>query len=151
MANMDSADYEPSTWDWVAEQVEAYEASGGTQANTLRDTGIPIVIFTCVGHKTGKLRKVPVMRVEHEGEYAIVASKGGRPEHPGWYHNLVANPNIALQDGPEPVDMVVHEAQGAERAIWWQRAVEVFPTYADYEVSATGHGRVIPVLIASPA
>ena len=91
------------------------------------------------------------MRVEHEGEYAIVASKGGRPEHPGWYHNLVANPNIALQDGPEPVDMVVHEAQGAERAIWWQRAVEVFPTYADYEVSATGHGRVIPILIASPA
>ncbi len=142
--------YEPSTWDWVAEQVTAYESSGGTQANTLRESGIPIVVMTCRGAKTGKVRKVPVMRVEHGGQYAIVASKGGRPEHPGWYHNLVANPHVLVQDGPEPTDMMVHVAEGDERAAWWDRAVGVFPTYSEYEASATEHGRTIAVFIATP-
>ena len=102
-----TGDYEPSTWQWVADQAAAYEASGGTEANTLRDTGIPIIVMTTVGHKTGKVRKVPLMRVEHEGEYAIIASKGGAPAHPGWYHNLVADPHVMIQDGPEPFDTEV--------------------------------------------
>ena len=92
--------YGASTWDWVAEQVEAYEASGGAEANTLRDTGIPIIVMTTIGHKSGLVRKVPLMRVEHEGSYALIASKGGAPANPGWYHNLVANPTVLVQDGP---------------------------------------------------
>ncbi len=139
-------EYEPSTWDWVREQVEVYESSNGAQANTLRDTGIPIIVMTTVGHKTGKVRKVPLMRVEHEGEYAIIASKGGAPEHPGWYHNLVADPNVMIQDGPAPWDAVVRLVDGEERAAWWERAVSVFPNYADYEAKTD---RQIPVFIAS--
>jgi deazaflavin-dependent oxidoreductase (nitroreductase family) len=141
-------DYEPSTWDWVADQIERYEASGGTEANTLRDTGIPIIVFTCKGHKSGKVRKVALMRVEHEGEYALVASKGGAPAHPGWYHNLVADPDIMMQDGPEPWPAVAELVTGAERAAWWERAVEVFPTYADYEKKTE---REIPIFVARPA
>ena len=137
--------YEPSKWDWVREQAEAYEASGGTKANTLRDTGIPIIVMTCIGHKTGNVRKVPLMRVEHEGEYAIVASKGGAPSHPGWYHNLVADAHVMVQDGPAPHDYEVRLVSGDERAQWWDRSVAVFPTYADYAVKTD---REIPVFVA---
>lgn len=143
-------EYEPSTWDWVAEQVQEYEASGGTRANTLRDTGLPIIVMTTVGHKSGKVRKVPLMRVEHGGEYAIVASKGGAPDHPGWYHNLTADPHVMIQDGPEPFDAEVRLVTGDERAEWWERAVDAFSPYAEYEQKAATAERVIPVFIASP-
>ena len=139
-------EYEPSTWDWVREQVETYEASGGTEANTLRDTGIPIIVITTVGHKSGKVRKVPLMRVEHEGEYAIIASKGGAPAHPGWYHNLMADPNIMVQDGPAPYATQVRLVDGDERAAWWERAVAVYPPYAEYQEATD---RVIPVFISA--
>jgi deazaflavin-dependent oxidoreductase (nitroreductase family) len=139
-------EYEPSTWDWVAQQVDAYEASGGSQANTLRDTGLTIIVMTTVGHKTGKVRKVPLMRVEHDGEYAIVASKGGAPKHPGWYHNLVADPSVTIQDGPEPFEYEVRPVASDQRDIWWERAVAAFPTYAEYKDKAD---REIPVFIAT--
>src|ERR1041384_3287087 len=123
-------EYEPSALAWVRDQVAAYEASGGTEANTLRDTGIPVIIVTMKGVKSGKVRKIALMRVEHEGEYALVASYGGAPKHPVWYHNLVADPvNVEVQDGPEPFAVTVHEAEGDERAAWWDRAVAVFPNY----------------------
>lgn len=141
-----TGEYEPSTSSWVAEQVEAYEASGGTAANTLRDTGIPIIIVTMMGAKSGKVRKIGLMRVEHEGEYALVASKGGHPEHPDWYLNLVADPRVMIQDGPSPLDYTVREIDGAERDAWWARSVAAFPTYDEYAARA---GRLIPVLIAS--
>src|SRR4051812_24465057 len=141
-----AGEYEPSTWDWVREQVAEYEASGGTRANTLRDTGMPIVIVTTRGNKSGKLRKTALMRVEHDGEYALVASMGGAPKHPVWYHNLVADPTaVMIQDGPEPWDAEVHVAEGDERAEWWERAVAASPPYAEYQ---TKTDRVIPVLIA---
>ncbi|MEM9132374.1 MAG: nitroreductase family deazaflavin-dependent oxidoreductase [Actinomycetota bacterium] len=139
-------EYEPSTWDWVREQVEAYEASNGTEANTLRDTGIPIIVMTTVGHRSGKVRKVPLMRVEHEGEYAIVASKGGAPAHPGWYHNLMADPKVMIQDGPAPFHAEVRLVDGDERAAWWERSVAVFPRYQEY---AEATDRQIPVFVAS--
>lgn len=140
-------EYEPSTWDWVREQVEEYEASGGTRANTLRDTGLPIIIMTMIGHKSGKVRKAALMRVEHGGEYAIVGSKGGAPEHPGWYHNLMADPRVAIQDGPAPVACDVRIVTGEERAIWWERSVKAFTPYAEYQEKTD---REIPVFIASP-
>ncbi|MEL7157099.1 MAG: nitroreductase family deazaflavin-dependent oxidoreductase [Actinomycetota bacterium] len=139
-------DYEPSTWDWVREQVEVYEGSNGAQGNTLRDTGLPIIVMTTVGHKSGKVRKVPLMKVEHEGEYAIVASKGGAPAHPGWYHNLLADPNVMIQDGPAPFDAVVRLVDGDERAAWWERSVAAFAPYAEYQEKTD---REIPVFIAS--
>ena len=138
--------YVPSSMQWVSDQVEAYERSGGTEANTLRDTGIPVVIVTMRGKSTGNIRKIALMRVEHEGEFALVASIGGAPSNPGWYHNLVADPhNVTVQDGPSPFAVTVREVKGDERAKWWQRAVEVFPTYAEYERKTD---RVIPVLVA---
>ncbi len=143
-----SGDYEPSTASWVADQVAAYEASGGKEANTLRDTGLPVVVVTMRGHTSGKLRKIALMRVEHDGEYALVASKGGAPEHPAWYANLVADPHVTVQDGETPVDMTVHEATGDERAVWWERAVAAYPSYADYQKRTD---RVIPLFVASPA
>ena len=146
----ENREYEPSSWGWVADQVAEYEASGGERANTLMDTGIPIIVMTTVGHKTGKIRKVPLMRVEHGGEYAIIASKAGMPNHPGWYHNLVADSNVSIQDGPEPRSFTVRELDGDERAEWYARGVAVYPDYADYEVSAAEHGRVIPVFVATP-
>lgn len=146
----DGPDYEPSTWDWVAEQVREYEASGGTKANTLRDTGIPIIVMGCIGHRSGKLRKVPLMRVEHGGEYAIIASKGGAPAHPGWYHNLVADPEVTIQDGPEAEPFVVRELSGDERAEWYARGEAVFPNYTAYATDAASHGREIPVFVATP-
>lgn len=143
-------EYEPSTIGWVREQIAEYEASGGRRANTLRDTGIPIVVVTMRGASSGKVRKIALMRVEHDGAYALVGSYGGRPEDPAWCHNLRAHPLITIQDGPAPLDHTVREVTGDERATWWERSVAVFPTYADYEVSATGHGRVIPVFVADP-
>jgi F420H(2)-dependent quinone reductase len=140
--------YVPSSADWVREQVEAYEASGGTKANTLRETGIPIIVVTMVGNRSGDVRKIALMRVEHEGEYALVASYGGRPSHPVWYYNLLADPtNVTVQDGPEPFPVTVREVTGNERAAWWERSVAVFPTYAQYQ---TKTDRQIPVLVAKP-
>lgn len=142
-----TGEYEPSTWEWVRQQVEDYESSGGTRGNTLRDTGLPIIIMTTVGHRSGKVRKVPLMKVEHGGEYAIIGSKGGAPEDPAWVANLKADPNVTIQDGPEPFDAVVRLVDGEERAAWWERAVAAFPPYADYEAKTD---RTIPVYIASP-
>jgi deazaflavin-dependent oxidoreductase (nitroreductase family) len=144
-----TGEYEPSPSQWVRDQVEAYEASGGAEANTLLDTGLPIIIVTTRGNKSGKIRKTPLMRVEHEGSYALVASQGGAPSHPVWYHNLVGDPSaVEIQDGPEPWDAVVREVDGDERAEWWERAVAAYPPYADYQKRTD---RVIPVLVASPA
>ena len=143
-----TGEYEPSTWDWVREQVDTYEATGGREANTLRDTGIPVVIVTSRGASSGKLRKFALMRVEHEGEYALVASVGGAPNHPGWYHNLLAEPLVMIQDGPEPREYTTHIDEGVERAAWWDRAVAVLAPYAEY---AKKTERVIPVFVATPA
>jgi deazaflavin-dependent oxidoreductase (nitroreductase family) len=142
-----TGDYEPSASDWVREQVDTYEASGGTEANTLLDTGIPVIVVTSVGATTGKLRKFALMRVEHDGEYALVASKGGAPEHPGWYHNLVAEPLVMIQDGPEPHDYTTRIVEGDERAEWWERSVAVYPPYAEYQEKTD---REIPVFVATP-
>jgi deazaflavin-dependent oxidoreductase (nitroreductase family) len=140
-------EYEPSALDWVREQVEEYEASGGTRANTLRNTGIPVIIVTMKGAKSGKIRKIALMRVEHDGEYALVASYGGAAKHPVWYHNLVADPGaVQIQDGPEPFDVTVRDVTGEERAAWWARAVAVFPSYAEYQAKTD---REIPVLVAT--
>jgi deazaflavin-dependent oxidoreductase (nitroreductase family) len=140
-------EYEPSTWDWVRQQVETYERTGGREANTLRDTGLPIIIVTTRGNKSGKVRKTPLMRVEHGGEYALVASMGGAPKHPVWYRNLKADPkSVAIQDGPEPFLADVREVNGDEKAQWWERAVAAFPPYAEYQQRTE---RVIPVFVAS--
>lgn len=137
--------YVPSASDWVREQVEEYEASGGTRGNTLRESGIPVIIVTMRGRQSGNVRKIALMRVEHDGEYALVASMGGAPQNPAWYANLVADPHIMIQDGPEPHDYEVREIDGEERATWWERAVAVYPPYAEY---AEKTDRTIPVLIA---
>jgi F420H(2)-dependent quinone reductase len=140
-------EYEPSPWQWVRDQVEAYERSGGTEANTLRDTGLPIILVTTRGAKTGKLRKIPLMKVEHDGEYLLVASVGGAPKNPVWYHNLKADPTaVTIQDGPEPWDADIEELpEGPERDAWWERAVAAFPPYADYQEKTD---RRIPVFVA---
>ena len=140
-------EYVPSPVKWVRDQVELYESSSGTQGTTLRDTGLPVVIVTNVGARSGKLRKTPLMRVEHEGRYAAVASKGGAPEHPTWYANLLAHPHVELQDGPHKQDMVAREVHGEERAQWWERAVAAFPPYARYQEKTE---REIPVLVLEP-
>jgi deazaflavin-dependent oxidoreductase (nitroreductase family) len=140
-------EYVPSAVGWVRDQVEAYERSGGREANTLRDTGIPVIVVTMRGNKSGNVRKIALMRVEHDGEYALVGSYGGRPQHPVWVHNLAANPDITIQDGPEPFEASVRQVTGAERAAWWERAVAVFPTYAEYQGKTD---REIRVFVASP-
>jgi deazaflavin-dependent oxidoreductase (nitroreductase family) len=141
-------EYEPSAWDWVRDQVAEYEASGGQRANTLMDTGLPIVVVTTRGAKSGKVRKFALMRVEHDGEYALVASKGGMPDHPGWYHNIVAHPDeVTVQDGPEPFRVRVREVTGDEKKEWWDRAVAAYPPYAEYQQNTT---RQIPVFVATP-
>jgi len=140
-------EYEPSPAKWVRDQVEEYEASGGQRANTLRDTGLPVIIVTTKGNKSGKIRKMPLMRVEHNGEYALVASQGGAPKHPVWYYNLKADPDgVKIQDGPQPFDVDVRELDGDERALWWQRAVAAYPPYAEYQQKTT---RTIPVFLAT--
>jgi deazaflavin-dependent oxidoreductase (nitroreductase family) len=140
-------DYEPSRWEWVRNQVAEYEASGGQRANMLADTDMPIVVVTTRGAKSGKLRKNPVMRVEHRGEYALVASKGGTPKNPEWYHNLVAYPaEVTVQDGPQPFAVTVREVSGDEKRKWWERAVAAYPPYAEYQQNTE---RQIPVLIAA--
>jgi deazaflavin-dependent oxidoreductase (nitroreductase family) len=141
-----SGEYAPSPQAWVRDQVEAYERSGGQEASTLLDTGLPIVVVTTIGRRSGKVRKTPLMRVEHEGQYALVASQGGAPEHPLWYHNLLAQPDgVTLQDGAERFEVEVREVTGSERAIWWERAVAAYPPYAEYQTKTE---RVIPVLVA---
>ena len=140
-------EYEPSPAQWVRDQVAEYEASGGQRANTLRDTGLPVVIVTSRGNKSGKVRKMALMRVEHNGEYALIASKGGAPSHPVWYYNLKADPtSVLLQDGPEPFPVEVRELDGAERSQWWERAVAAYPPYAEYQPRTA---RTIPVLLAT--
>ncbi|HEY1651753.1 MAG TPA: nitroreductase family deazaflavin-dependent oxidoreductase [Acidimicrobiales bacterium] len=141
-------EYEPSTWDWVRDQVAEYEASGGQRANTLLDTGLPIIVLTTRGAKSGKVRKFGLMRVEKDGEYALVASKGGMPENPAWYHNLVEHSGeVILQDGPDPFRVTVREVHGDEKQEWWERAVQDYPPYAEYQENTT---RPIPVFIATP-
>jgi F420H(2)-dependent quinone reductase len=138
-------EYEPSPEEWVRKQVESYERSGGTEDTTLR--GVPVVVVTSRGARSGKVRKNPVMRVEHDGAYALVASKGGSPSHPTWYHNLVAHPTVEIQDGAERRDYGVRVAEGEEREQWWARAVDVWPDYAAYQKKTD---REIPVFIAEP-
>jgi F420H(2)-dependent quinone reductase len=138
---------EPSPAQWVRDQVEEYEASGGQRANTLRDTGLPVVIVTTRGNKSGRIRKTPLMRVEHDGEYVLVASKGGAPSHPVWYYNLKSDPAaVVIQDGPEPFAATVRELDGDERALWWDRAVAAYPPYAEYQEKTD---RTIPVFLAT--
>lgn len=140
-----TGEYAPSTSEWARTQAERFEASAGAEANTLR--GRPIILLTSVGARSGKLRKTPLMRVEHDGEYAVVASKGGAPEHPVWYYNLVAHPLVELQDGPVKKDYLARIATGEERAAWWERAVATWPDYAAY---ATRTDREIPVFVLTP-
>jgi deazaflavin-dependent oxidoreductase (nitroreductase family) len=138
-------EYEPSPAAWVRDQVAEYESSGGTRGTTLRD--LPVVVLTSRGTKSGKIRKSPLMRVEHDGSYAIVASKGGAPEHPVWYYNVVGDPHVELQDGPVRQDMNAREVTGAEKATWWDRAVAAYPDYADYQAKTD---RQIPVFVLEP-
>ena len=140
-----TGEYEPSTASWARRQAERYEASGGTDAGDLR--GRPIIVLTSVGARTGKLRKTALMRVEHEGTYAVVASLGGAPRHPLWYYNLKANPHVELQDGPMKRDYQAREVTGDEKAMWWERAVETWPDYARYQAKTS---RQIPVFVLEP-
>jgi deazaflavin-dependent oxidoreductase (nitroreductase family) len=137
--------YQPSAASWARDQVELYERSGGTEGTELN--GRPVIILTSVGAKTGKIRKNPLMRVEHDGEYAVVASLGGAPQHPVWYYNLTANPHVELQDGPVKKDYQAREVSNSERAIWWERAVAAWPDYASYQEKTT---RTIPVFVLTP-
>ena len=140
-----TGEYEPSTSDWARENAELYIASGGTQGTDLK--GMPVVLLTTIGAKSGKLRKTPLMRVEHDGEYAVVASLGGAPKNPVWYYNIVANPQVELQDGTESGDYRAREVFGDEKAIWWDRAVAAYPDYADYQRKTD---RAIPVFVLTP-
>ena len=139
-------EYEPSSAKWVRDQVDEYESSGGTSGTTLR--GIPVVVITSVGASSGKLRKNPVMRVERDGVYAAVASKGGAPENPSWYRNLIEHPLVELQDQASKGDYTARLASGHERELWWERAVAVWPDYATYQ---TKTAREIPVFVLEPA
>ncbi len=136
--------YEPSPQQWVRDQVELYESSGGSQGTTLLDTGMPVIILTNRGVATGRIRKTPLMRVEHDGTYAVVASQGGAPTHPRWYANLRADPRVEIQDGPERSDRVARELEGEERDLWWNRAVAAYPPYAEYQERTE---RRIPVFL----
>jgi deazaflavin-dependent oxidoreductase (nitroreductase family) len=141
-----TGEYEPSPEQWVRDQVETYESSGGTAGTTMR--GMPVVILTSKGARSGKLRKTPLMRVEHHGRYAVVASVGGAPKHPVWYYNVKAEPLVELQDGRVRQDMVAREVTGAEREQWWERSVAAYPDYADYQQRTE---RQIPVFVLEPA
>ncbi len=139
-------DYEPSPWEPVADQVRQYESSGGREGGTLE--GKPVIILTTKGAKSGKLRKTPLMRVEHDGKYAVVASLGGAPQHPVWYHNIVANPDVMLQDGDTVLDLRAREVTGDEKAQWWVWATEAWPNYNQYQASTD---RVIPLFVLEPS
>ncbi|WP_410876536.1 nitroreductase family deazaflavin-dependent oxidoreductase [Nocardia sp. A7] len=140
-----TGEYAPSTSDWAREQAETYENSGGTEGASLQ--GKPVILLTTKGAKTGKLRKTPLMRVEHDGEYAVVASLGGAPKHPVWYHNIKADPHVELRDGTTTKDYTAREVDGDERALWWERAVAVWPDYDEYTKKTD---RVIPVFVLTP-
>jgi deazaflavin-dependent oxidoreductase (nitroreductase family) len=140
-----TGEYEPSTFDFSRGQVDTYERSGGTEGTD--NQGKPVIVLTSVGAKTGKLRKTPLMRVAHDGEYAVVASLGGAPKHPVWYYNLIANPHVELQDGPVRKDYQAREVHGEEYAVWLERAVAVWPDYADYQTKTT---RVMPIFVLTP-
>ncbi|MGC4189758.1 MAG: nitroreductase family deazaflavin-dependent oxidoreductase [Thermomicrobiales bacterium] len=142
-----TGEYEPSTSAWAREQAEAFEASDGQEANTLRDTGLPIILLTSVGAKSGKLRKTALMRVEHDGVYAVVASMDGAPKHPVWYWNLKQHPHVELQDGAVKRDYLAREVTGDEKAAWWERSVAAYPPYAEYQTRTT---RQIPVFVLEP-
>jgi deazaflavin-dependent oxidoreductase (nitroreductase family) len=137
--------YEPSTWAGARDQVELFEKSQGAEGNTL--LGLPVVIITTTGKSSSRLRKTPVMRVEHDGRYAAVASMGGAPTHPSWYNNMKASPQVELQDGATRRDYTARELDGEERQTWWARAAEAFPGYADYQ---TATSRKIPVMLLEP-
>ena len=141
-----NGEYAPGPSRWVRDQVELYEGSGGTSGTTMR--GMPVIILTSRGARSGKLRKVPLMRVEHDGEYAAVASLGGAPKNPVWYFNLVADPDVEVRDGTVVRAMTARELSGAEKATWWQRCVAAFPDYADYQARTD---REIPVFVLTPA
>ncbi|MGW3917173.1 nitroreductase family deazaflavin-dependent oxidoreductase [Streptomyces sp. NPDC005070] len=141
-------EYEPSPTQWVRDQVELYESSGGTKGTTLMETGLPVIILTTRGAKSGKIRKTPLMRVEHDGRYAVVASLGGAPKHPVWYHNVISDSRVELQDGPERKEFRAREITGEEKDQWWERAVAAFPPYAEYQQKTD---RVIPVFVLEPA
>ena len=140
-----SGEYEPSTSDWARENAEKYMESGGTEGTELQ--GKPVILLTTIGAKTGKIRKTPLMRVEHDGEYAVVASLGGAPKHPVWYHNVKAHPRVELQDGTVTKDYEAREVFGDEKADWWERAVEAWPDYAKYQKKTD---RQIPVFVLTP-
>jgi len=140
-----TGEYAPSTSDWARKQAELYESSGGTEGNLLQ--GRPIIVLTSVGARTGMLRKTALMRVEHDGVYAVVASRGGAPTHPVWYYNLTAHPHVELQDGADKRDYLAREVTGDEKHLWWQRSLEVWPSYADYQKKTE---RPIPVFVLEP-
>ncbi|BAC75176.1 nitroreductase [Streptomyces avermitilis] len=141
-------EYEPSPTQWVRDQVELYESSGGTKGTTLMDTGLPVIILTTLGAKSGKIRKTPLMRVEHDGKYAAVASLGGAPKHPVWYYNVLGTPAVELQDGAVRKEFTAREVTGEEKAQWWERAVAAYPPYAEYQEKTD---REIPVFVLEPA
>jgi deazaflavin-dependent oxidoreductase (nitroreductase family) len=138
-------EYAPGRSAWARKQAERYEASDGSEAGTLN--GRPVIVLTTLGAQSGKLRKTALMRVEHDGVYAVVASRGGAARNPAWYHNLVADPRAELQDGAVKRDYLAREVLGDERAAWWERALEVWPSYASYQTRTT---RRIPVLVLEP-
>src|SRR6266550_7006545 len=140
-----TGEYAPSTAGWARKQAERYEATNGDEANDLR--GRPIIVLTSIGAKTGMLRKTPLMRVEYDGVYAVVASQGGAPKHPVWYHNLKKNPHVELQDRGTKRDYTAREVTGDEKTVWWGRAVEAWPDYATYQ---TKTDRQIPVFVLEP-
>ena len=140
-----TGEYAPSPSDWARQQAETYEATDGAEGNLLR--GVPIVVYTSVGASSGKLRKTPLMRVEHDGRYLAVASKGGAPDHPAWYRNFLTSPLVEVQDGAQHHDCSVRELKGAQREEWWARALEVWPDYAEYQRNTD---RLIPLLLLTP-
>jgi deazaflavin-dependent oxidoreductase (nitroreductase family) len=141
-----TGEYQPSTFDFSRDQVDLYERSGGTEG-TAHPSGERVIVLTSVGAKSGKLRKTPLMRVEHDGEYAVVASLGGAPKHPVWYYNLIANPHVELQDGPVKRDYQAREVHGEEYAAWFERAVAAWPDYAEYQKKTT---RIMPIFVLAP-
>ena len=141
-----TGEYEPSAFDHARNQVDLYERSGGTEGTT-NPGGEPVIVLTSVGAKSGKLRKSPLMRVEHDGEYAVVASLGGAPKNPVWYYNVVANPQVELQDGPVKKDYQAREVHGEEYAVWFERAVAAWPDYAEYQTKTT---RTMPIFVLTP-